>query len=125
LTGIGQPLDLTACDREPIHIPGSIQPHGCLLVLEREVAIIVQTAGDTGRLIGMEIWQEIAGMMRDGGRRLVLRWIEQGGPETRPPSGRGFGTGLIEFAMTHELHGQAELTYAPEGLQAEITFPIG
>lgn len=23
---------LTDCDREPIHIPGSIQPHGCLLV---------------------------------------------------------------------------------------------
>lgn len=25
-------VDLTNCDREPIHIPGSIQPHGCLLV---------------------------------------------------------------------------------------------
>ena len=24
--------DLTTCDREPIHIPGSIQPHGVLLV---------------------------------------------------------------------------------------------
>ena len=23
-------VDLTNCDREPIHIPGSIQPHGCL-----------------------------------------------------------------------------------------------
>jgi light-regulated signal transduction histidine kinase (bacteriophytochrome) len=27
-------LDLTACDREPIHIPGAIQPHGLLLVAE-------------------------------------------------------------------------------------------
>jgi two-component system, chemotaxis family, sensor kinase Cph1 len=26
-------LDLTACDREPIHIPGSIQPHGILLAV--------------------------------------------------------------------------------------------
>ena len=25
-------VDLTNCDREPIHIPGSTQPHGCLLV---------------------------------------------------------------------------------------------
>lgn len=24
-------VDLTSCDREPIHIPGSIQPHGCLI----------------------------------------------------------------------------------------------
>jgi light-regulated signal transduction histidine kinase (bacteriophytochrome) len=25
-------LDLTVCDREPIHSPGAIQPHGLLLV---------------------------------------------------------------------------------------------
>ena len=25
-------LDLTACDREPIHVPGAIQPHGLLLI---------------------------------------------------------------------------------------------
>lgn len=33
--GLGAPAfgaaDLTDCDREPIHTPGSIQPHGCLL----------------------------------------------------------------------------------------------
>ena len=27
------PVDLTRCDREPIHIPGSIQPHGVLFAL--------------------------------------------------------------------------------------------
>ncbi|WP_331308426.1 hypothetical protein [Methylobacterium oryzae] len=33
-SGAAQRLDLTACDREPIHIVGSVQPHGFLLVLE-------------------------------------------------------------------------------------------
>ena len=28
-------VDLTNCDREPIHIPGAIQPHGILLVVSR------------------------------------------------------------------------------------------
>ncbi len=28
------PLDLTTCDREPIHIPGFIQPHGVLFALK-------------------------------------------------------------------------------------------
>ena len=60
-----------------------------------------------------------------GGRRLRLRWMEQGGPEARPPAGQGFGTRLIEFAATHELHGQAELTFTPAGLRAEIAFPLG
>ena len=35
LPAFGQ-ADLTTCDREPIHIPGSIQPHGVLLVVDRE-----------------------------------------------------------------------------------------
>ncbi len=37
--------DLTACDREPIHIPGSIQPHGLLLVVDPERMIVVGGAG--------------------------------------------------------------------------------
>lgn len=30
----GTPVDLSNCDREPIHIPGSIQPHGALLAFD-------------------------------------------------------------------------------------------
>src|ERR1700722_13496267 len=33
LEGARPALDLTICDREPIHIPGTIQPHGVLFVL--------------------------------------------------------------------------------------------
>ena len=44
--------DLTDCDREPIRSPGSIQPHGILLVLDPSSMTIVQLAGDTQRLLG-------------------------------------------------------------------------
>ena len=44
-------VDLTNCDREPIHIPGSIQPHGLLLVLDPEDFRVLQFAGDTQRLL--------------------------------------------------------------------------
>ncbi len=39
-------LDLSSCDREPIHIPGSIQPHGFLLALDssRQVTVASTTA---------------------------------------------------------------------------------
>ncbi|MEG3084542.1 histidine kinase dimerization/phosphoacceptor domain -containing protein [Sphingomonas sp. PB2P12] len=44
-------LNLTACDREQIHIPGSIQPHGLLLVADAVSLTIVAGAGDIeGRL---------------------------------------------------------------------------
>src|SRR5690606_33825663 len=37
----GQPVDLTNCDREPIHIPGSIQPHGALLAFTPDATLAV------------------------------------------------------------------------------------
>jgi chemotaxis family two-component system sensor kinase Cph1 len=46
--------DLTTCDREPIHIPGSIQPHGVLLVIDREDFTVEQMAGDSKALLGFE-----------------------------------------------------------------------
>jgi len=46
--------DLTTCDREPIRIPGSIQPHGILLVLDRRTRLVEQTAGDTRFLLGLD-----------------------------------------------------------------------
>ncbi|MGU3389673.1 histidine kinase dimerization/phosphoacceptor domain -containing protein [Sphingomonas sp. M1A8_2b] len=44
-------LNLTACDREAIHIPGAIQPHGLLLVADAKSLKVVAGAGDLeGRL---------------------------------------------------------------------------
>jgi light-regulated signal transduction histidine kinase (bacteriophytochrome) len=40
------------CDREPIRIPGSIQPHGALLVVSRGSLDIVQAAGATLPFLG-------------------------------------------------------------------------
>jgi light-regulated signal transduction histidine kinase (bacteriophytochrome) len=45
--------DLTTCDREPIHIPGSIQPHGVLLVLDRQRSVVEQVAGDSMSMVGI------------------------------------------------------------------------
>ncbi len=44
--------DLTTCDRESLHIPGSIQPHGVLLVVDRHGLAVEQVAGDTLSLLG-------------------------------------------------------------------------
>jgi light-regulated signal transduction histidine kinase (bacteriophytochrome) len=47
-----QTVDLTNCDREPIHIPGLIQPHGVLLVLRDPSLEIIQVSGNTQDVIG-------------------------------------------------------------------------
>ncbi len=47
--------DLTNCDREPIHIPGSIQPHGAILALAPGSLQILQAGGDTLGLLGRSV----------------------------------------------------------------------
>lgn len=47
-------VDLTNCDREPIHIPGAILPHGAMLVLGGDRLEVVQAAGDTLGLLGLD-----------------------------------------------------------------------
>lgn len=46
------PLDLTTCDREPIHIPGSIQPHGVLLAAAGSDLTIVQVSANSASHLG-------------------------------------------------------------------------
>lgn len=44
---------LSECDREPIHTPGSIQPHGMLLVCTEPHWTIVQVSANTDRYLGI------------------------------------------------------------------------
>ena len=48
-----QEVTLTNCDTEPIHIPGSIQPHGVLLALQEPDFIIVQMSENTQDILGI------------------------------------------------------------------------
>ncbi|ATQ43268.1 hypothetical protein CSW64_12990 [Caulobacter mirabilis] len=52
--------DLTACDREPIHIPGAIQPHGVMLVVARDTLEIRHAAGEVGGKLGHPEWRGLA-----------------------------------------------------------------
>ncbi|CAO3402174.1 ATP-binding protein [Azospirillum palustre] len=44
-------LDLDACAREPIHLPGSIQPHGHLLAVEADSLRLVCASAEAGAVL--------------------------------------------------------------------------
>jgi light-regulated signal transduction histidine kinase (bacteriophytochrome)/CheY-like chemotaxis protein len=52
-------VNLTNCDREPIHIPGSIQPHGCMIVCDSGGGVIVQQSANSAEMLG--ITEEVVG----------------------------------------------------------------
>ena len=49
-------INLTDCDREPIHVPEAIQPHGLLLLLERADLTVLREAGRIAQVTGSESW---------------------------------------------------------------------
>jgi light-regulated signal transduction histidine kinase (bacteriophytochrome) len=47
-------IDLSSCEREPIHIPGKIQPHGALIAVDSDTLVITYASGNTGKFLGFE-----------------------------------------------------------------------
>ena len=47
--------DLTNCDREPIHIPGAIQPHGVLLAVDAEDWRVVMASDNVAAMLGVDL----------------------------------------------------------------------
>ncbi|RBY75711.1 histidine kinase [Blastococcus sp. TF02-09] len=56
----GAPIDLDNCAREPIHVPGSIQPRGVLLVVSDPDHVVEQASENLEELTGVS-WQQSLG----------------------------------------------------------------
>ena len=77
-------VDLSACDKEPIHIPGSIQPHGVLLAVAPDTLKIQQLSRNVAPLLNRSLEaacnQPIGKVLTFGGEELEdrLRGISEG-----------------------------------------------
>lgn len=56
--------------------------------------------------------------------RLLLQWVETGGPPVTPPKRRGFGSRLIERSLAQDLDGQVDIAFAPTGVVCTVDTPI-
>lgn len=48
-------VDLTNCDREPIHIPGSVQSHAVMLVIEEPGLVVRRASANVSALLGLPL----------------------------------------------------------------------
>ncbi|KHJ53034.1 histidine kinase [Aureimonas altamirensis] len=60
----------------------------------------------------------------DGGSILRFHWSEQGGPPVRKPERRGFGTRIIEGALSAEINGSASIDFRSSGIAFEAVAPL-
>jgi light-regulated signal transduction histidine kinase (bacteriophytochrome) len=47
-------VDLTNCDREPIHVPGAIQSYGCLLACDPTLETILRHSGNAPAMLSVD-----------------------------------------------------------------------
>jgi light-regulated signal transduction histidine kinase (bacteriophytochrome) len=80
--------DITNCDREPIHIPGSVQPHGVLLAIDPRDLQILQAGGDTPRIFGAEpsglLTTNLSNWLAPDRVSRLRTLLDTGGPLIRP-----------------------------------------
>jgi light-regulated signal transduction histidine kinase (bacteriophytochrome) len=48
-------LDPRTCEREPIHTPGAIQPHGALLVARADSLLVSHTSANLAAILGCDV----------------------------------------------------------------------
>jgi len=49
----GEPVDLDNCAREPIHVPGLVQPRGALLAVREADGAVLQASANVDRFLGL------------------------------------------------------------------------
>ncbi len=98
--------DLSNCDRELIQLPGSIQPHGVLLVLDAARPVVLQASANTEEMLGL------------GVERLLGKSIEALGGDLAAQVVRRLRTGVS--AVPWSFRGFAEHDGARRGFEALI-----
>ncbi len=126
------PEDFSACDREPIHLAGSIQPQGFLLAVDEAGGRVVQASENCGAVFSRElrgvlgatldelIGGDLAGRVRlaseevrfERGATLVDRWAGAG------------GAGAPIYAVLAHRRGGRIIVEGEELSQAEADAPL-
>ena len=77
------------CDREPIHIPGGIQPHGVLLVVAESSLTVTQASENLVEHTGVRaddvLGRPLAALLDDASLRTLRSALESGHPEESNP----------------------------------------
>ena len=114
LNGDDTPDLKEGCEREPVHVPGSIQPHGVLLVLDPYTEEILQSAGDVAALLGIR--DQVLGRSVEEvlGLSLAAHRAKSGAVLQREPTyigtAKGIGGGGSLTLTAHLVNGAAVTT---------------
>ena len=62
--------------------------------------------------------------IHERGENVLIEWRERGGPPAKEPTGRGFGSDLLETSLVRQLKGSVERRWLDSGLEIDILLPL-
>ncbi len=65
---------LAACSKEPVHIPGAIQPHGALVAMDEQMSRVDQVSGNLEQVLGIAV---AAALAMTPEQLFTTRWMDQ------------------------------------------------
>ncbi|WP_306870124.1 HWE histidine kinase domain-containing protein [Neorhizobium galegae] len=117
-------VDLSNCDREPIHIPGSIQPHGCLIACDAAGAEIVQHSANvadmlsiTGDINGRRLEEIVGGEAAHTLRNALATSDNPARPALR--HGLRFASGAAFDVSIHRFESKVILEFEPASTDSD------
>ncbi len=114
---LGENAVRISCDGPPV----LLQPHA-FSTIALVVHELMTNAAKHGALVGPTGQVTIAWRLEEDGS-LIVDWQENGGPPTKAPVRRGFGSTIIHRSIPHELGGEATLDFVSTGLRARFVVP--
>lgn len=122
-------LDLTTCDREPIHIPGSIQPHGFLFALAEPDLLVMQASSNVTDYLGLEINQVVGAPLTkvfdQSQADHLIKVLQRAELDESPVYLRTVSspvTGRAFYAIAHRFAGAIIVEFEPTDSGTEISF---
>lgn len=123
------PGDLESCAQEPIHIPGSIQPHGALLCLDETSYSVLQASRNAGTLFGLDrpsaLGCHLSDLVNDASARELVEDLQKSDLEEHPLYLRNLtapGSGTAFHVTAHRHAGALMIEFEACAVQAEISF---
>ena len=119
-----QTLDFDTCAREPIHIPGAIQPHGLLLAVREPDLVCTQISDNASALLGLPaaelIGQTLVAGLGEAFAAQIASALAAGDPREASPvptetNGQSFD------ALLHRRDGVLIIELEPSGRDAAAT----
>ncbi|MBS9475641.1 HWE histidine kinase domain-containing protein [Ancylobacter radicis] len=123
------PVDLSNCDREPIHVPGATQCHGCLIVCDPQGGRVRRHSSNAPDMLGLSgefVGQDLAELIGEAGATRIRAALDAA-PDPSAPAllfDLALSSGARFDVAVHCFAGNALIEFEPPSVEDGPTLDL-